>query len=233
MSMTLKEILNQVLSQSAFLEQDSFTGATDVDNIQMVAFANVAVNEIMDAFPWNYLRESVQIPLVSGQLAYDLPEDFSQYISESMWKSSGARMVQLPTSERLWGFMKAGNPAQAWTYYAKFINGKLTFTSINAGDVINFDYVRDTPIRGAGGELKSRFTEDTDVWMLKDQTLISGVKAYWKLEKEMPSAVVDMKQFQNHIKHDISVDTPAVTIRTRSTRGGYPWTPPIGNEYLW
>ena len=232
--MTLKEILNQVLSQSAFLEQDSFAGADDVDTIQMVAFANVAADEIMDSFPWNYLRKSVEIPLVAGQLQYDLPDDFSQYISESMWKQSGARMVQLPTSERLWGFMKAGNALQSWTYYAKFIQGKLTFTSVNAGDVINFDYVSNSPIMGADGTPKPRFTQDTDVWMMNDQTLIRGTKAFWKIEKEMPSAIMDMKEFQKHIKRDIGVDTPSVVIRTGAGREGrYPYTPPVGNDYLW
>lgn len=232
--MNLKQILNQVLSQSAFLERDAFATSQDVDDIQMVAFANRAAHEIREYFPWNMLRKSTQITLEAGKLSYDLPEDWDWYVTESMWKSGGARHVVIPTSDRYWAFIKAGNPGTRINYYAKLIQGKLEFTAVNAGDVINLDYISRFAVLGADDVPKEYFTADTDRWLLKDYTLILGTKAYWKIEKEMPSGVADMQEFNDHIKRDVSQDTPAKVIRKRPWGGAYtPYAPPISADYLW
>lgn len=231
--MNLKEILNEVLSQSAFLQRDNFASSTDPDAIQMVSFANRAAGEIREFFPWNFLRKSAQITLIDGQLSYDLPSDFDAYVTESMWKAYGARNVVIPTPERQWSFIKAGNPGNAISYYAKLIGGKLEFTAVTGGDIINFDYISNAVVRDAAGELKERFTADTDEYIMNADTLILGTKAFWKLEKEMPSGVVDQKEFRQHLKRDISKDTPSVVIRSRSSREGTPWAPPISENYLW
>ena len=232
--MNLKQILNQVLSQSAFLERDAFATSQDADDIQMVAFANRAGHERREYFPWNYLRKSIQIPLVQGQLSYDLPEDFDWYVTESMWKSGGARHVVIPTSDRYWAFIKAGNPGTRINYYAKLIQGKLEFTAVNGGDVINLDYISKYAVMDSTGTMKEYFDSDTDEWVLKDYTLILATKAYWKGEKEMPTADRDMAEFEDHIKRDVAQDTPAKVIRKRPWGGAStPYAPPISADYLW
>ena len=84
--------------------------------------------------------------------------------------------------------MKAGNPGTRINYYAKLIDGKLEFTAVTGGDVINQDYISRYAVKDAAGQMKEYFTADTDEWVLKDYTLILGTKAYWKGEKEMPTA---------------------------------------------
>jgi hypothetical protein len=232
-SRTLKEILNSVLGQSAFLQRDSFASGTDVDDIQMVEFANRAAHEIRTSFPWNMLRESHQVTLQTGVLEYDLPADFDWYLSETMWKSQGARHVVIPTSDRYWAYIKAGNPGTRINYYAKFINGKLVFTSVDAGDVINFDYISENAIMDSAMQPKDRFTEDTDTFLLDDSTLVRGTQAYWKTEKEMPTGALDMQNFRKDLLRDIGQDTPAKVIRMRDNGMYTPNTPPISTDYLW
>jgi hypothetical protein len=232
--MNLKQICNEVLSQSAFLERDAFATSQDVDDIQMVAFVNRAAHEIREYYPWNRLRKSTSITLVDGQLSYDLPSDFDWYVTESMWKSMGARHVVIPTSDRYWAFIKAGNPGTRINYYAKLIDGKLEFTAVTAGDVINLDYISRFAVKNAAGGTQEYFTADTDEWLLKDYTLILGTKAFWKGEKEMPTAERDKMDFQNQVKTDVAQDTPAKVIRTRGyEQAGFPYAPPISADYLW
>ena len=232
--MNLKQICNEVLSQSAFLERDAFATSQDVDDIQMVAFANRAAHEIREYFPWNMLRKSAEITLVDGQLSYDLPADFDWYVTESMWKSYGARHVVIPTSDQYWAFIKAGNPGTQINYYAKLIDGKLVFTAVTGGDVINLDYISKYAVVDSTGTRKEFFTADTDTWVLKDYTLILATKAYWKGEKEMPTAARDMQEFYSHIKRDVAQDTPAKAIRTRGhEQAGFPYAPPISADFLW
>jgi hypothetical protein len=230
---TLKELLNSVLGQSAFLQEEAFAGSTDPDLIQMVEFANRAASEYRRYHPWSQLRKSTTITLVGGQTEYDLPADFDWYVTESMWKSDGARHVVIPTSDRYWAFIKAGNPGTRINYYAKIIGGQLAFTAVTDGDVINLDYCSLFAVEGSGAVAKERFTADTDLWYLDDDTLVLGIKAYWKAEKEMPSAAVDMADFRKHLKRDIGQQTPAKVIRPRDTNQYTPYAPPISEDYLW
>ena len=232
-SKNLKQILNNVLGQSAFLQRDSFATGTDTDDLQMVAFANRAVDEINDSYPWNKLRKSDSITMVGGQLSYDLPADFNYYITESMWKSFGARHVVIPTSNRYWGFLKAGNPGTGINYYAKLIQGKLEFVAVSAGDVINYDYQSSNAVISSTGVEKEEFTSDSDKYLLNDNTLALGIKAFWKIEKGIPTAQVDMMEFKKMVKRDIAVDTPAVVIRDNSRWEGLPYAPPISSAYQW
>ena len=227
-------MLNSVLGQSSFLQRDAFATSTDPDNIQMVAFANRAAHEIREYFPWNMLRKSIQITLVDGQLSYDLPEDFDWYVTESMWKSGGARHVVIPTDNRYWAFIKAGNPGTRINYYAKLIGGKLEFTAVTGGDVINMDYISRFAVEDVSGTPKEYFTADTDTWILKDYTLTLAIKAFWKAEKMMEGSELDMVHFKDHIKRDVAQDTPAKVIRKRPWGGAYtPYSPPISADYLW
>jgi hypothetical protein len=233
MSKTLKETLNYVLGQSAFLQRDSFATGTDVDDIQMVAFANRAVDEINDAFPWNKLRKSKVVTMVTDQLTYDMPDDFDTYITESMWKAFGARHVVIPTENRYWAFLKAGNPGTGISYYAKLIGGMLEFIAVSGGDVINYDYQSSHAVISSTGQTKATFTSDSDKYLLNDNTLALGIKAMWKIEKGIPTGAVDMMDFKKHIKRDIGVDTPAKVIRNNSRWEGSPWAPPISSAWQW
>jgi hypothetical protein len=151
-----------------------------------------------------------------------------------MWKSLGARNVVIPTSDRYWSFIKAGNPGTRINYYAKLIGGKLEFTSVTGGDVINLDYISKNAVKDATGTMKELFDKDTDEWVLPDQTLILGIKGYWKVEKEMPTGAKDLEDFEKTLKYNVAQDTPAKVIRKRPWGGsGTPYSPPISADYLW
>ena len=51
--MTLIEMLNEVLSQSGFIERSVFVQSVDVDDKQMVSIANRVNTEINNYYPWN------------------------------------------------------------------------------------------------------------------------------------------------------------------------------------
>ena len=232
--MDLKTMLNQVLGQSGFIEQTTFFTQNDPDSRQMVAFANRAADEMREFYPWGMIRKSASITLEEGKLSYDLPEDFDFYLTETMWKSFGARHVVIPTSDRYWAFIKAGNPGTRINYYAKFIQGKLEFTAVNAGDVINFDYQSKHAIVDDSGNTKEHFTSDSDTFLLHDSTLIIGTKAYWLMEKEIPAGQKAEMDFREHLKIDVGRDAPAKVIRHRPWGGAYtPYAPPISADYLW
>jgi hypothetical protein len=229
----LLDILNSVLGQSSFLQRDAFAGAEDTDAVQMVDIANRTLSDIGDYFPWSFQRKSASITMVTDQLIYDLPDDFDYYITESMWKAYGARHVVIPTPDRYWAFLKAGNPGTGISYYAKLIGGMLEFIAVSGGDVINYDYQSSHAVISSTGQTKETFTDDSDKYLLNDNTLAMGIKALWKVEKGIATGVVDMMDFKKHIKRDIGVDTPAKVIRNNDRWEGSPWAPPISSAWQW
>jgi hypothetical protein len=229
----LKEMINEALGQSAFLQRDSFASNQDPDAIQMVAFANRAAQKIINFYRWTTLRKTHLETMQADVLSYDLPPDFMEYVPESMWKQEGARQVQVPTQDRIWGYLTAGNPGTGWTYYAKFFGDRLEFKSVSAGDVLQYDYIANYPVLDTQGNPKARFTEDTDTFLLNDETLILGTKAFWKAEKQMETAGDDRQEFLRSLRHDIVRDTGARTVRGYSQRFSYPGQSPLSSQYQW
>ena len=81
--MNLKQILNDVLAQSSFLERNTFAGSTDVDDRQMVAIANRVAFEIRDFYNWGILRKDFKVNMLTDQTRYKLPDDLRLIITDS------------------------------------------------------------------------------------------------------------------------------------------------------
>lgn len=227
MSRTLKQMLNEVLGRSAFVQRTAFANSTDPEDVQMVAFANKAATEIMRYIPWPTLRKTKELTLVDGQLEYDLPDDFLGYVPETMWKNLGSREVQIPAQDRLWGWFQSGAPGRGIHYYAKFIRGQLEFQSVQDGETITYDYISNKPILN-GVDYKQYFDNDSDTFLLDEESLISGTKAYWQIEKQMDGAQAAYADFRQTLQRAVSADVGMKSINpNRPVYRG-----PISSQYL-
>jgi hypothetical protein len=230
-SRTLREILNSVLGGTSFLPRDAFATSTDPDNVQMMEYANEAARVFTDYCPWTRLRKTVSLPLTTD-LIYDLPSDFGYYVPETMWRHLGVRRVNIPVTDDLWGYLKAGNPTTTVLYHAKFLDGKLEFYQVQEGDVINYDYIANTAIIDENENPKQRFTADTDKFLMDEQTLIYGIRGLWKQGKGIETAQADLDRFQRHLNESIARDVGAKTIRSR-TRDREGIISPLSSQYAW
>ena len=106
MAKPLKDMLNQVLAESSFLERANFAGSSDPDAKQMVAIANRVVEEIRDYFEWPTLRKKYTVDLQTGQPRYTLPSDYRTLLPDSAWEADGGRPVDLPVQEGSWYLFK-------------------------------------------------------------------------------------------------------------------------------
>lgn len=186
--MNLKEMLNEVLTQATFLARDSFANSTDPDDKQMVAIANMVVEEIRDFFPWTPLRTELEIELQAGQTRYTLPSDYSTTIPESVWETDGSKQVDIPVEDGRWYKLKFSSETSSGMVRARFYGNILEVAETTPGLKISLEYISKWIVRSDVGAGKERFTADTDTFYLNDQMLIMGVKAGWADAKEMPQA---------------------------------------------
>lgn len=221
-------MLNSVLSRSGFVTESAFVGG-DVDAVQMVEFANMAALEFRNFYPWPRLRKTATITM-DGSLTYDLASDFHRLVPNSMYKTSGAQPVNMPAGDEVWAYLKASSSSTGAYYIGKLIGGQVVFDQETSGDTITYDYISaHTVDTQAGGATKERFTLDTDVFLLDEETLITGIAAYWKTEKGIESAAQSMALFRLKLKEYISRDTGGKHIRPyRRPRRG-----PVSDAIQW
>jgi hypothetical protein len=224
--MTLKEMLNRVLSESGFLQRTRFSASTDPDNIQMVAIANRATTEIMDFFDWHGIRQYHSIAVQAGQLTYTLPSDFSSLVPDSIWEQNGTKPAELPVSDRRWYMYKSSAIGSSGSLKLRLVGNTIEFADAEEGDVIEFEYISKWLVRGSSGSAKEMFTADDDTFILNDNMLIAGIKAFWKETKVMPNAEKEMAVFYRIMNKEVAKTVGGKTIGGRKvTASRSPYTP--------
>lgn len=219
---SLVNLLNSVLSRSGFVTESAFVGG-DIDAVQMVEFANLAQLEFRNFYPWATLRKTGTLTM-AGTASYALASDFHRLVPSSMYQQASDTPVDLPADDILWGYLKSSDSTVAGNRYTgKIIGGAVVFDSENTGDVITYDYISKYAVQATGGgATKERFTVDTDVFLLDEETLLEGITAFWQTEKGIPAAATHMALFRKKMREWISVDTGAKNIipAQHAGRGG-------------
>ena len=139
--MILKDMLNQVLLQSGFLERGGFTGSSDVDDKQMVAIANRAAIEIMNFWTWPELRTSFNIPLNTGQNRYTLPADYQDLVPNSAWETNGERIVDFPVPDNLWFMYKFTDWSDGGTLRVRKYGNEIEVHDPTSGEAFDIEYI--------------------------------------------------------------------------------------------
>jgi hypothetical protein len=227
--MNLKAMLNNVLSQSGFLEKGSFTSSADPDDKQMVAIANRASYEIFNYYDWGALRNTWEVNMIPGQLRYTLPADFQSLVPDSAWELDGNRQVEFPVPDRRWFMYKFTSWSDGGTLRVRMYgDSEIEVHDPDSADAFRFEYISKYPVRSAAGEGKEFFNDDQDTWVLDDQLLILAVQAHWMQTKLMPQYQEHMMNYFKKMNEAIGRSNGARTIGGCGGKGfnrGAPYYP--------
>lgn len=212
MALTLKEILNDVLSQSGFLERAGFISSTDVDDKQMIAIGNRVAIELRDYFNWTKMRKSFTLTMIEGQSRYKLPSDWLSVIPDSAWETNGNRRVELPVADSRWFMYKFTTFSDGGTLRARFYGDEIEVRDVEPGETFTLEYMSSSPIKSADGSLHERWQADSDVWTLDDQLIVLGVQAHWAQTKVFPQAQTWMMNYLQKRNEAVARDTGARTV---------------------
>ena len=142
---TANQILNRVAAEVGIAPVTDPYSSVDPIFVQMQYLLNTAGEELMQAYPWEFLTAEHSFTTVdTDDGAYDLPDDFGFYINQTGWDRTENIPLGGPLSAQDWTMLKGRDLAQN-TLYASFriSDGKFNIypdPPPNGLD-INFEYV--------------------------------------------------------------------------------------------
>lgn len=188
--MTLRDMLNEVLSQSGFHKKAAFTSSSDPDDAQMVSIANRVAVEILGFYNWSPLRQTTTITMTeTGGVPdnrYNLPANFYSFVPDSVWELEGNRQVELPVPEGRWFMYKYTAFSDGGRIRARLYGNQIEVHDPKVGEDFQLEYIVSQPITDSGGTPQATFINDTDLWLLDDQLLTLGIQAHWAQTKLLP-----------------------------------------------
>jgi len=213
--MTLKDILNQVLSECGFSESPQFFNAQNSDINQLIALAQRSAR-VLSKHDWQALRKTASITLTSAEY-YDLPSDFRQTISDTMWMAGRADKPDFPASDTSWGYVKARGINNSLHYSLRLEGNQFAVLSPVVGEVVSYDYLSNNPIIDIDTiTSKPRWAKDTDTWLLDDDLIQMDLIWRFKKLKGLQDWQIDHQDFQNHFRSLQGTDSGSQSINTIS-----------------
>jgi hypothetical protein len=196
----------------------------------MLYCANAAARQ-QRQHEWQKLRKSTTVTLTTAT-EYNLATDFWAYVPDTLWPEGGIRPASLPTTPLVWTILQSGvglNPAQ---FNCRFLNNKLAVQNPEAGIVLRYEYVSNSPITDSTGATpKTEFTVDTDLFILDEELFIMDVKWRVKKEKGIDDWQVDRQLYQEYLNYRMGVDSGAKVLYPGGNGLGNP-LPPYNNDWV-
>mgnify|MGYP001076515870 CR=1 FL=1 len=219
--MNLRDMLNQVLSQSAHIQKANFSNSLDVDDVQMIAIANRTQQEIRDYYDWSALRRTNTLSLIAGTNRYKLPNDYRSLVPDSAWEKDSSRPVELPVPERRWFKYKFSTFSDGGMKRCRLYGDELEVEDVTENDEIDFEYITKWAVKAENNSVKELFDNDTDTWLLDDQLLILGIQAHWAETKLLPQAQAWRMNYNAKMSEAIGRDNGGRTIGGAPSRSRY------------
>lgn len=212
----LRTILDDVMEFVFDVEYGNYTSNTNPDARRMVAFANRAVNNIMEAHDWSQLRKTHTVTVVDGTTLYDLPSDFRRMISDTAFRPSSYRPVMLPSNDQFFAYAKTRSAY--FEFMGRLVGDQVELINTPAGDV-SFDYVSNGSITSADtSQPTAKFTNDNDVWNLDDELLKRGVIAVYSRQSGDESAALNTGDYTYWLERMKAQDVGARVINDVQVR---------------
>lgn len=166
---------------------------TLVDNndelaIQLLALIKEETRSISDRFPWNALVKRGTFDFVDGQEAYDLPDDFKDFVPNTIWNYSTRRPIIAPIASERYEIQKnylitSGIDKMLYVYGNQM---HITPTP-NSTDTINYEYTTLNIFQDAFGVGKQDITADADVTTVREYLVQAGTKLRFMVAKALIS----------------------------------------------
>lgn len=190
MASTLLELVNEACLELGLPTTTVVVSSTDSQVKQLLSLANREGREQVAApAPWPQLAKVQSITLVNGQASYDFPDDFDSYLPETIWNPSMRWAVAGPVSAQNWEFLKSGLiNTQPWMRY-RIWQGQIFFdptpTTTNAGQAVTVEYQSNCYCQSNAGTWQSKWTNDTDTFLLPEDIMVLGLKWRWLAAKRL------------------------------------------------
>lgn len=195
--MTLKDILDAVLLESGMGTETAYAANGNDDIKRLVSIANRSVVTLAK-FEWQALRQ-IYTFMLTTDTEYDLPEDFAALTPDTAFADDYISPVDMRTNPSQWAYLHARSGGNGARYRFRILGDKIQVHEPQDGATIRFEYLTDRPVLSVDGEAKkSRFTADTDTWLLDDDLLTMDIIWRYKKLLGLPDWGVDRDDYLNY-----------------------------------
>jgi hypothetical protein len=187
---TLLDLINMTCLEVGLPTTPLVVSSLDTQVKQLLALANREGREQVAApVQWPQLQKVQTITLVNGTASYAFPVDFNAYIADTIWNPSMRWTVAGPVSPQNWEFLKSGlintQPWMRYRIWAGSIYFDPTPSTTNAGQTVTIEYQSNSYSVSAAGVPQTKWTADTDTFVLPEDILVLGLKWRFLAAKRM------------------------------------------------
>jgi hypothetical protein len=193
MSLTVKAILDSVLSESGLPVLEQYFGGS---NLTLNALLNRSVKTLGQE-DFSVMRTEGTLTMTTAT-AYALPTDLRYIVADTMQAQDLERFLVFPTTTSEWYYLKSRTTSSGIRFKARIVNGQIEFEEPQTGMVVIYEYLTKNIISssGAASPDKELFTADTDTFLLDDDLLILDVKWRYKRETGVEGWQLDQRDYE-------------------------------------
>lgn len=187
MSLTLKQVLDSVVSAIGMLPSTTWVGSLNQADKQVVSLANHAVMALrehrwQDQIRFHTFTTSALSP------SYSLPSDYLAMVPDTMWVENSLWKVDMPTDATVWAYLRARSGPTGVVVRARLMRNAIEIWEPADGTPIGYEYYSKNCVFGIDNSSiqpvlapKEFFTRDDDIHIF-DENLLQ-LEIQWRLKK--------------------------------------------------
>ncbi len=182
--MTLLSMIQDAAREVGFDAPSFIISNQDATARQMLALANREGKFLSTHHNWAILQKEYTFQTISGQGAYDLPEDFDRLIDGTLWDRSALRVLQGPLSPQQWQILKSGLPASSAARTNFRIKNGASMSNkffvdpvpLASGTNLAFEYISSHWCSSSDGlAAREEWADDSDVSLINEDIFTYGI----------------------------------------------------------
>lgn len=209
--MNIQQIINKAATRLREPSIPSVSSTTNEQAIKYLESANKVAKSIAEIYNWSNLTLDYSFDTVVDQQSYNLPSDFSRFVSTYLYNIDQNTKISSSTSDNALATEASG--VISWTTTSfRLTRDSITFTvPADQMNEIKFSYITKELVKNTESDIiyKEQFEVNADEFLLDDELLVIGIVIDIKEEYGF-DASLDITEFQSRLD-----------MLTRNNKGGF------------
>ena len=221
MPLTLLQLCENVADQVGVARPAAIVGSTDRTAKRMLGLLTLECKLLTERHAWSALNREATITTTNGTASYPVESDFDRIIDHTVWDATNYWEMRGSLTPAQWQRAKRSIAAQPtnrrrfrvkWDTVSKAREVFIDPTPTATGDSLVYEYVSINYCQATGGgALKSAWSVDTDVPLLRDTLVLLGLVWRYRNAVGLPYAE-EKNEYEHAVASAIDADMPAQVV---------------------
>lgn len=232
---SLSAIVQNVAQMVSYPVPSDPAGSSDPSIEQMVQAVNLSGLDLMALYDWQELTKTYQISIEADtsnqiQKAFDLPEDFYEWVDQTQWNSTNQWPAIGPISPQMWQQLIVRQVLPTLSFYWQVRDNKLYIMAPpTSAQTLTFFYQSQAWVRDQDNPdlYKNRATKNGDIILLDSFLVTLYTRAKWLEMKGLDSSAA-MRDFHVNFENRRGQEKGAPVL-TMAREYRFPYIQPLSN----